>query len=77
MYSGASASSVYGSADLNIVIRTFPPSPDGLRIGSGGAIVAASDLDAEHDEMLLKARAVLQAVGAGWWATAALTRDSL
>ncbi len=62
VYSGALGFlSVNGTADLSIVIRTLVASRHGLQIGSGRAIVAASE--AEHDEMLLKARAVLEAVG--------------
>ena len=64
VYSGALGFfAVNGTADLNVVIRTLVASPDSLRIGAGGAIVAASDPDAELEEMLLKARPVLETVG--------------
>ena len=64
VYSGALGFfGVNGTADLNVVIRTLVASPDGLTIGAGGAIVAASDPEAELEEMLLKARAVLESVG--------------
>jgi para-aminobenzoate synthetase len=54
---------VNGTADLNVVIRTLVASRDGLAIGAGGAIVAASAPEAELEEMLLKARPVLETVG--------------
>jgi para-aminobenzoate synthetase len=64
VYSGALGFfAVNGTADLSIVIRTLVASPDGLTIGAGGAIVAASDPDAELEEMLLKARPLLATVG--------------
>ena len=64
VYSGALGFlSVNGTADLSIVIRTLVASPHGLTVGAGGAIVAASDPEAELAEMRLKARALLEAVG--------------
>jgi para-aminobenzoate synthetase len=64
VYSGALGFlAVNGSADLNVVIRTLTASPHGLAIGAGGAIVAASDPQAELEEMLLKARPLLETVG--------------
>ena len=64
VYSGALGFlAVNGTADLSVVIRTLVVSPGGVTLGSGGAIVAGSDPHAELEEMLLKARAVLEAIG--------------
>jgi para-aminobenzoate synthetase len=64
VYSGALGFlALNGTADLSVVIRTLVAAPDGLTIGAGGAIVAASEPQAELEEMLLKARPLLQAVG--------------
>jgi para-aminobenzoate synthetase len=64
VYSGALGFlAVNGTADLCVVIRTLVAAPDGLTIGAGGAIVAGSEPEAELDEMVLKARALLDAVG--------------
>jgi para-aminobenzoate synthetase len=64
VYSGALGFlGVNGTADLSVVIRTLVATPDGVTIGAGGAIVSGSDPEDELQEMLLKARALLQAVG--------------
>ena len=53
--------SVSGSADLAVVIRTVQCTPEGLSIGAGGAITILSDPSEEWREMMLKARAVVDA----------------
>jgi para-aminobenzoate synthetase len=64
VYSGALGFlAVNGTADLSVVIRTLVASAEGLTIGAGGAIVAGSEPEAELEEMLLKARPLLVAVG--------------
>ncbi len=52
-----------GSADLSIAIRTIVNSRRSMTLGAGGAITVQSDPVAELRELLLKARAPLEAVG--------------
>lgn len=49
--------------DLNIVIRSAVLDQQRISIGAGGAIVTMSEPEAEFNEMQLKARTLLQAVG--------------
>jgi para-aminobenzoate synthetase len=55
--------SVNDTFDLNIVIRTAVLGEEGVSIGAGGAIVVQSEAEGEFEEMVLKARALLRAVG--------------
>jgi len=63
VYSGALGWIGYdGAADLSIVIRTIVQAGRKLSIGVGGGVVAQSTPQREFDEMLLKAKASIQAI---------------
>lgn len=51
-----------GTATLNIAIRTIVLQGKDISIGAGGAVLIQSDPEKEYDEMLLKAKALVQAV---------------
>ncbi|QWL27918.1 anthranilate synthase component I family protein [Rathayibacter toxicus] len=52
-----------GSADFSVVIRTAIVDGPTIRIGTGGAITVDSDAEAELDETIVKAQAMLAAFG--------------
>jgi para-aminobenzoate synthetase component 1 len=65
VYTGAVGYLDYaGDLDLNIAIRTVPVVGDTAYVQAGGGIVADSDPEAEHEETLTKARALLAGLGA-------------
>ncbi len=53
-----------GGCDLSVAIRTIVIDGESTSIGAGGAIVVQSDPEEEYEEMLLKARAPMQALEA-------------
>lgn len=70
--------SLNGSMDMNIVIRSAVLTPQNdddwrVRIGAGGAITALSESEDEYEEMLLKAKAVVESVQA--WSSDAWRPD--
>jgi len=56
--------SASGALEMSMTIRTAVFDHGDVTIGTGGGITALSDPAAEHDEMLLKARPLLAALGA-------------
>jgi para-aminobenzoate synthetase len=63
VYSGAIGYlGLSGGCDLNIVIRTVVMDGEKTTLGVGGAIVMQSDEEDEYQEILLKARAPMQAI---------------
>lgn len=53
-----------GTADLNLLIRTFVVTPDAISFAVGGGITARSDPASEYDETLHKAEGMLRVLDA-------------
>jgi len=63
IYSGALGFfSLHGAIELSIIIRTIVATRQQVTIGSGGAILTDSDPEKEYEEMLLKAKVLMEAV---------------
>jgi para-aminobenzoate synthetase len=63
VYSGAIGYlGLSGGCDLSVVIRTIVIDGETTTLGAGGAIVLQSDAEDEYREMLLKARAPMEAI---------------
>jgi anthranilate/para-aminobenzoate synthase component I len=56
-----------GSADFGMVIRSIVFEPGRAYLGVGGGITADSEPAEEYDETMLKAKALLTALGASDW----------
>jgi len=56
-----------GRADFNIAIRTMVKTGQDVYFQAGGGIVADSDPEAEYEETVDKARALIRALGAPEW----------
>ncbi|HEX8965683.1 MAG TPA: aminodeoxychorismate synthase component I [Patescibacteria group bacterium] len=63
IYSGALGFlSFTGAVNLSIVIRTIVKQKNTISIGAGGAVLMQSDAEKEYQEMLLKAKVLLDAI---------------
>ena len=56
-----------GKMDFNILIRTILKQGSRIKFGVGGGIVADSDPKKEYEETLVKAKAMMQAIGVERW----------
>ncbi len=55
--------SFHGTMDLNMAIRTMIKKNNDVYFHAGGGIVADSDPEKEYEETLIKARAMIAALG--------------